>query len=249
MLWQQPPAALGLELAPAAPPRRRWWTSARAGFAALMGISLLYALATLDLDARGRPIRQAIAAWEPPTHTIDPTETLPPPLPQLIAEGWLTVYKHPEGWLLVFKSDRAFDVGQAQFRPGFLYNLDRLALAFAPWPGDIEVIGHTDVQPVRSGRFRDNQELSEARASVVAQRMRESAVPGGSRAPDKTLARQITSSGRGEREPMDAGKNPLAFERNRRVDVLWKVLPKGTRRAKNDTSTLYLPAPSPVTRP
>ncbi len=244
MLWQQAPAALGLELAPSAPPRQRWWTAQRAALAALLLILLLYALATFDLDARGRPIRQAIAAWEPPTHTIDILESLPPPLPQLLAEGWLTAFKHPEGWLLVFKSDRAFDVGQAQFRPEFLYNLDRLSLAFAPWPGDIEVIGHTDAQPIRSGKFKDNQELSELRAKVVAQRMRESAVPGGSKAPGNTLARQLTSSGQGEREPIDEGKSPTAFERNRRVDVLWKILPKGTTRAKNDNSTLYLPAPA-----
>ena len=244
MLWQQLPAPLGLELPPSAPPRQRWWTAQRAALAALVLLMLLYALATFDLDARGRPIRQAIAAWEPPTHTIDILETLPPPLPQLLAEGWLTAFKHPEGWLLVFKSDRAFDVGQAQFRPEFLYNLDRLSLAFAPWPGDIEVIGHTDAQPIRSGKFKDNQELSERRASVVAQRMRESAVPGGSKAPGNTLPRQLTSSGRGEREPMDEGKSPSAFERNRRVDVLWKILPKGTTRSQNDNSTLYLPAPA-----
>ncbi len=249
MLWQQQPSALGLELPPPVPPNQRWWTAPRAAFAALLLILLLYALATLDLDSRGRPIRQAISAWEPPTHTIDPIETLAPPLPQLVAEGWLSAFKHPEGWLLVFKSDRAFDVGQAHFRSEFLYNLDRLALAFAPWPGDIEVIGHTDAQPVRSGRFKDNQELSEVRARVVAQRMLESAVPGGPRAPGNTLPRQISSSGRGEREPIDEGKTPAANERNRRVDVLWKVLPKGTTRAKKDSSTMYLPTPESVSAP
>jgi type VI secretion system protein ImpK len=245
MLWQRQPDALGASLPAMASPPPRWWTASRVAIAALILMLLTYLVATLDLDARGRAIRQAIAAWEPPLHTINPIDTLPPPLPQLIDEGWLSAFKHPQGWLLVFKSDRAFAVGQAQFRPEFLNNLDRLGLALAPWPGDIEIIGHTDSQPIKSGRFPSNHGLSLARAQVVEQRMRESVIPGSARAPANTIQRQLTASGRGETEPIDGGTSAAAFERNRRVDILWKLLPQGTTRAQSDSTSINLPSPKP----
>ena len=245
MLWQRQPDALGLLLPAPAPPRQRWWTPARLGLVGLLCMALLYLVATLDLDARGRAIRQAIAAWEPPIHGINAIDTLPSPLPQLVDEGWLKAFKHPQGWLLVFKSDRAFDVGKAQFRPEFLHNLDRLGQAFAPWPGDIEIIGHTDSQPIRSGNFSSNQALSEARAQQVAQRIKESVIPGGSLAPANTVGRHLNASGRGESEPLDEAKTPAAYERNRRVDVLWKVLPQGSTRPASETAGLNLPVAKP----
>mgnify|MGYP000638546111 CR=1 FL=1 len=45
------------------------------------------------------------------------------------------------------------------------------------------------------------------------------------RSPGTVVDRDITSSGRGDTEPVDKNKTPAAFERNRRVDVLWKVIP------------------------
>ena len=245
MLWQHQPDALGAEIPPCAPPRQRWWTGPRITMAALAMMLLGYLVATFDLDARGRSIRQAMAAWEPPIHAINPVHTLPSPLPQLIGEGWLTALKNPQGWLLVFKSDRAFDVGKAQFRPEFLNNLDRLSLGLAPWPGDIEIIGHTDSQPIHSGKFANNQALSEARAQEVAQRMRESVLPGGARAPANTMQRKISASGRGDTEPLDNGKDTAALERNRRVDILWKLLPQDATRAPDGASALNLPVAQP----
>lgn len=245
MLWQRQPDPLGAVSPLPAQPSKGWWNASRIVLASLLLMALIYVIATIDLDARGRSIRQAIAAWEPPIHSINPLDTLPSPLPQLIDEGWLTAFKNPQGWLLVFKSDRAFDVGQAQFRPEFLSNLDRLGLAFAPWPGDLEVIGHTDSQPIRSGRFPNNQALSEARAQVVVERLRESVIPGGGKAPTNTIQRRLSASGRGETEPLDDGKTPTAYERNRRVDILWKLVPQGSARPSGNQSLISLPGPQP----
>jgi type VI secretion system protein ImpK len=161
--------------------------------------------------------------------TIDIAETLPPPLPAILSEGWLTAYKHPQGWLLVFKSDGAFGVGRADVRPEFMPNIERLGLAMAPWPGDLEVIGHTDRQPIRASRFPSNQALSEARAATVADELRKTSLPNGVSAPPKVMSRAITSVGKGEFEPLDSADNPAAYSKNRRVDVLWKVVPEGRK--------------------
>ena len=224
-IWQnRVPAALGLEQKAGPMIRKRWWTAGKATASVLAVGLLAYLIASFDLDSRGRPIRQALAAWTPPVSTINMAETLPQPIPDLVSEGWLSAYKHPDGWLLVFRSDGAFDVGQAQFRREFMHNIERLGLAFANKPGDLEVIGHTDAQPIK-GRFSNNQQLSEARAQVVANELRQTAQAGGSHAPIDAVTREINFSGRGDTDPVDTAKNQAAYERNRRVDVLWKVNP------------------------
>ncbi len=234
LIWHHvAPAPLGTGLvAPArAHGKRRWWTPARAGGAALGTALLTYAALGMVLDGQGRSLRNALAAWTPPTRTINLAETLPPPLPQLLSEGWLTAYKDPQGWLLVFRTDGAFDVGNAEVRPAFMRNIERLGLAFAPWPGDLEVIGHTDRQPIRTHAFANNQALSEARARTVAEALRRTATAGGAQAPDHAVKRGIDYSGRGDTQPIDTARTPAAYDRNRRVDVLWKVIPAGGNRS------------------
>lgn len=229
LLWQgRPPEPLGTPLMLSDAARAPWWTVSKAGVGLFALSALIYLAASIDLDARGRPVREALAAWEPPVHTINIAENLPPPLPDLLTEGWLTAYKHPLGWLLVFKADGAFDVGKMTVRAEFAPNIERLGQALGPWPGDLEVIGHTDIQPIRN---RTNLSLSEARADTVAQQLRQTSVRGGARAPEAALPRQISSSGRGDTEPVDLATTPAAFERNRRVEVLWKVVPAGREKA------------------
>jgi len=224
-IWQnRSPDVLGLERKLGPMKRHGWWTAGKATVA-LLAIGLLaYLIASFDLDSRGRPIRQALAAWTPPVSTINMAETLPDPIPDLVSEGWLSAYKHPDGWLLVFRSDGAFAVGQAQFQRDFVHNIERLGLAFANKPGDLEVIGHTDARPIK-GRFNNNQQLSEARAQVVANELRQTAQAGGARAPIDAVTREIKFSGRGDSDPVDTAKTQAAYEHNRRVDVLWKVNP------------------------
>lgn len=232
LIWHHvPPEPLGTELVAPAKRRRSWWTAGRAAAVALGVLVLAYGAISFWLDSQGRPIRNALAAWMPPTRTINIAETLPPPLPQILTEGWLTAYKHPQGWLLVFKSDGAFDVGKANVRADFMHNIERLGLAFAPWPGDLEVIGHTDSRPIRTSEFPDNQALSEARARNVADELRKTALPGGARAPENAVQRNIEYSGRGDAQPIDTAKTAAAYERNRRVDMLWKVIPDGAQQS------------------
>ncbi|MBB5413877.1 type VI secretion system protein ImpK [Paraburkholderia sp. HC6.4b] len=234
LVWHHAqPGPLGTELFEPPKRRRSWWNPTRAAAVSLGALALAYGAISVGLDSQGRPIRHALAAWMPPTRTINLAETLPPPLPQLLTEGWLTAYKHPQGWLLVFRSDGAFDAGKAGVRPDFINNIERLGLAFAPWPGDLEVIGHTDPQPIHTGEFPDNQALSEARARTVADELRKTALPGGSHAPQNAVQRNIQYSGRGDSQPIDPARTPAAYERNRRVDVLWKVIPDGGARRES----------------
>lgn len=240
LVWgQESPPSLGSDLIHPEPVKNVVWSVRKKITMAILVSLLLYGLANLILDIYGRPVRAELAAWEPPVRTINLAEQLPQPLPDLLAEGWLSAYKHPQGWLLVFRSDGAFDVGKAEFKQQFLNNIERMAKALAPWPGDLEVIGHTDIQPIKSAQFPSNLELSKARAETAAQALRSFATKDGAHAADNAIPRVITSSGRGDAEPVDKNNTAAAFERNRRVDVLWKVIPR--LQIQNNTNTLGSP--------
>ncbi|SMG61112.1 type IVB secretion system protein IcmH/DotU [Paraburkholderia susongensis] len=221
LLWgEKTPSPLGAALPVSQQDAKRgWWTATRLCLLVLVALLLLYGLAVIDLDSRGRPVRAALAAWEPPMHTIDLEKNLPDAIEVITREGWMSAQRYKDGWRLTFRSDRAFNAGDAQFLPSFEPLIKRFADAIAPWPGNIEVVGHTDAQPVHTSRFPSNLALSEQRARIVAETLIRNADTSVNRP-----ARRITWSGRGSSEPIDPANTPQAYERNRRVEILWNVV-------------------------
>lgn len=73
----------------------------------------------------------------------------------------------------------------------------------------IEIIGHTDNVPIKSGPYKDNDYLSAARAIETAQYLINT----------KNLdASKISFSGKGEREPVDTNTTEEGRSRNRRIE-------------------------------
>lgn len=73
----------------------------------------------------------------------------------------------------------------------------------------IEIIGHTDNVPIKSGPYKDNDYLSAARAIETAQYLIEK----------KNLdASKVSFSGKGEREPVDTNTTADGRARNRRIE-------------------------------
>ncbi len=73
----------------------------------------------------------------------------------------------------------------------------------------IDIIGHTDNIPIKSGPYADNDYLSAARAIETAQYLIET----------KNLdASKISFSGKGEREPVDTNATADGRARNRRIE-------------------------------
>ena len=60
-----------------------------------------------------------------------------------------------------------FASGRAELNPTYIATLKAIAAALNRVPGRVEVNGHTDDQPLRSFRYRDNFELSRERAVSV----------------------------------------------------------------------------------
>ncbi len=74
----------------------------------------------------------------------------------------------------------------------------------------LRVDGHTDNVPLAgTGRFRDNWELSSARATAVVKDLIANGVP-----PNRLVA-----AGFGEYQPLDNADTPDARARNRRIEL------------------------------
>src|SRR5262252_4352646 len=118
----------------------------------------------------------------------------------------------------VFQSEVFFDTARATLdKPEGLAELDGLATALLELekkiPGEIpwvlRVDGHTDVRGINSPQFRNNWELSVARAiSVVQYLISKGASP-----------QRLVAPGFGEFQPIDPDKTEEAFGRNRRIEL------------------------------
>ena len=117
----------------------------------------------------------------------------------------------------VFQSELFFDTGQAVLKPEGRAELDGLATALIELgnkiPAEIawvlRVDGHTDVRGINSPQFKNNWELSAARAISVVQYLISKGVS----------PQRLVAAGFGEFQPIDVDKTEEAYARNRRIEL------------------------------
>ena len=112
-----------------------------------------------------------------------------------------------------------FDSGKAQLRKEAYPVLDKVAkiLNQAAEGQPVGVEGHTDNEPIKRSGWKDNWELSLARArSVLAYLVEQGVHP-----------TRISASGYGEYRPIASNDTPQGRRMNRRVEIV--VLPRGTK--------------------
>lgn len=84
-----------------------------------------------------------------------------------IAEGWLNVAVNGPALQIRFGTVDGFDSGSDTLTPRTLRLIDAIGELLTGSEARIVVVGHTDDEPIRTGRFRDNWDLSSARAVSV----------------------------------------------------------------------------------
>lgn len=118
----------------------------------------------------------------------------------------------------VFQSEVLFPSGSARINDAGREQLHKVADALLQLkkeiPPDIDwvlrVDGHTDDVPLSgSGRYRDNWELSTARATAVVKLLMDDGVPPG----------RLVAAGFGEYQPLDPSDTPEARAKNRRIEL------------------------------
>ena len=117
----------------------------------------------------------------------------------------------------VFQSEVLFAQGQANIGSEGQEQLAKLAVALADIakkiPSDInwvlQVDGHTDNVPIRSGRYADNWDLSTERALSVVRYLNQQGLP----------AIRLAAAGYGEYQPLDQNDSDDARRKNRRIEL------------------------------
>jgi chemotaxis protein MotB len=118
----------------------------------------------------------------------------------------------------VFQSEVLFPVGGNELDDAGRVEMDKLATALLDLAREIpaeinwvlRVDGHTDDSPLSgTGRYRDNWELSSARATSVVKYLISRGVP----------ANRLVAAGFGEFQPLAAGDTPEVRSQNRRIEL------------------------------
>jgi len=102
-----------------------------------------------------------------------------------------------------------FDKGADQVAAAYAPLLIEAAKALDPEAGAIDVIAHTDSDPIASASFPDNLALSTARAANVVALLASNGID----------AARLSPTGRGDSEPLDRADTSEAKARNRRVEL------------------------------
>lgn len=193
-----------------------WWVAAAAS---LLLVFLVYAAFHLRLGTQAAPVEKRLAG----IGLGDFTEPAPAPpaqgptLRELLASeeasGVLRVDEEGGMTRVTLLAPNLFGSASAAVNPDYYEALRNVARALNTVGGRVLVTGHTDDQPVRSMRYRDNFELSRARAAAVIDILK-LAIDNPAR---------LESRGVGDTEPAyRPPSTPANRARNRRVEI-WHV--------------------------
>jgi len=109
-----------------------------------------------------------------------------------------------------------FDTGQAALRPQVLSVLDAIAMELVPLERTLRVEGHTDETPLGGDRYRNNWDLSAARAATVVTYLE---------AAHQARPELLQAVGLGSAHPVTSSRDDVARERNRRVEMVIELDP------------------------
>lgn len=115
---------------------------------------------------------------------------------------------------------RFFDPASAALRPETLALLDAISAELATSSQLIRVEGHTDDGPMASNKYRNNWDLSAARAATVVAYLQQAH----SIQPDR-----LSAAGLGSGHPLVSNDTPDNRERNRRIELVLELPPQDPR--------------------
>jgi type VI secretion system protein ImpK len=190
-----------------------WWV---VGAAALAILAITFTVYHARLSGVAEPVHIELAKVGLEDFTTPrPAPARGPTLKELLApdeaRGAVLVEEQEGRTLVTLVGQNLFASGSATVAREYDDMLQRIAAALRQVPGRVLVVGHTDDQPLRSLRYRDNFDLSRERAVTVA-RVLQSATGDAARF-DWTGAGSSEPRYRPESEPENRA-------RNRRVEII-----------------------------
>lgn len=111
-------------------------------------------------------------------------------------------------------AQRFFDPASASLRPESLGVLDAISEEVASSGFNIRIEGHTDDEPVKNTRFRNNWDLSAARAVTVVSYLE---------AAHNVPSARLVAAGLGSTHPLVSNDTPERRELNRRIELVLEL--------------------------
>ena len=135
-----------------------------------------------------------------------------------------------------------FDSGKATLKNATSTELDHiLSVLKQKYAGkDIDVVGHTDTDPIQKSTWKDNWELSAQRALSVARYLIQHGIP----------EPQVRAAGCGPARPIAPNTTAAGKAKNRRVEIVVNMRQRGTVPAPSAGTAAtpqVKPAPAPTT--
>jgi type VI secretion system protein ImpK len=181
-----------------------------------LGLALIYLAFRMSLNYRSDTTFAAVSGLRVPNVQIVATVPTPAKTPRLsvflqpeIKAGLVTVLDESDRSIIRLRGDSFFSSGKAEPNAQSLPVLERIGQALAQVKGSVQVVGHSDNQPIRSLRFPSNWHLSTARADSVKDAL-VAQVP----------VTRMRSAGKADAEPVVANDTADNRARNRRVDII-----------------------------
>jgi type VI secretion system protein ImpK len=181
-----------------------------------LGLALIYLAFRMSLNYRSDTTFAAVSSLRVPNVQIVATVPTPAKNPRLsvflqpeIKAGLVTVLEESDRSIIRLRGDSFFGSGKAEPNAQSLPVLERIGQALVQVKGGVQVVGHSDNQPIRSLRFPSNWHLSTARAESVKDAL-VAQVP----------ASRMRSAGKADAEPVVANDTAENRARNRRVDII-----------------------------
>jgi type VI secretion system protein ImpK len=190
-----------------------WWVVAAA---ALPILAIAFTAYYAGLARIADPVHAQLAKVG--LEDFSPRQAVPmrgPTLKQLLApderSGALGVEEQGNRTTVTLFAQDLFPSGSATVNPVYAETLQRLTAALNKVPGRVLVVGHTDNQPIKSFRFKDNFELSRERAVSVVTLLQRGIDNRG----------RLNWTGAGASEPRYLPESdPENRSRNRRVEII-----------------------------
>lgn len=132
-----------------------------------------------------------------------------------ISQGLAEVELDGDRIIIRLSEQATFDSGRAELRTQFNGLLDKVGRSVRPVDGTIHIEGHTDDVPMGIGsRYRDNWDLSAARAAAVAEYL----LDGSFVTPER-----VSVTGFADSRPLQSNDTPEGRSVNRRVEIIVKA--------------------------
>jgi type VI secretion system protein ImpK len=183
-----------------------WWVAAVGVLAILISAFTVYQSRLARLAA---PVHQELSKADLQSPAVAPPRPTDPTLRQLLEpdarRGAVQIDEAGGRTTVTLLGADLFASGRAEVNPAYGETLQHIAAALNRVPGRVEVNGHTDDQPLRSFRYRDNYELSRERAISVVDVLK--------RTIDSPA--RLRMQGKGSSEPKYEDR-----ARNRRVEII-----------------------------